>query len=171
MIGLPSNVRRIEDVIRANPQLASYAKYANDRFKQLNFVVFSQPQTHPYITIYGLFQIDRQNVLENLTNTTYKDEVVQDFIALNRKTGRIIYYSGRGAKTGSHQNITSFCTVFGRNLNGDWGEYGCTSNRHTTNHRYRDENDPNLPDEPWIRAQIKNELAILKEKVKDSRAN
>lgn len=170
MLGLPEHIKNITDIIRANSNLKKYAKHVNaKRFEQFGFVVFSQPQIHPDITIYGLFLFDKENAKKNLSNSSKsKSEIVQDFIAYDRNTDSIIYYSGRGKKTGEHQTIRNFCNKFGKGPDGNWTEYGCSDNGTTTNHRYKDENDVLLPSEKWIRREIKIKAEAFRESLKQS---
>jgi len=162
MVNLPTDVRKVEDVISENPGLRDYAKFYNKkRFEELGFVVYSQPQTHKDVTIYGLWLIDKDSVADNLKGSN-KNELVQDFIAYNRKDKSFKYYSGgRIINKLQQRRIYEFCETYGKDRQGNIKYYGCYKTEKglaTRDHRYRDENAENLPGEAWIRKVIKTGL-------------
>lgn len=159
-IGLPLNVKSIQDVVGENPALSGYAKFYNTkRFIEAGFVIFSQPQTHSDVTIYGLWLIDKQNVRKNKMDGGNEPEIVQDFIAYDRKMSSIKYFSGGRIIDPNHQGkIHDFCDEYGRNSDGTYEYYGCSANGKTTNHRYLNENDRNLPGERWIHDELERKL-------------
>lgn len=163
---LPNNIRSMKEIFYENPNLEKFAKYFNTyRFDPLDFVIVSQPQSHPNHLIYGLFVIDKNGVFNNLkTGQKNKPVIKQDFIALDNNRNSITYFSGGSNKdTGEHQSIHAFCKKYGKQPDGSWGQYGCTENKLETNqHWYYDENDTNLPSEKYIRDLILKKLNKIK---------
>jgi len=166
MIYLPSEIKSSAELYRENPKLKDFAKRFNlSRFVDIGFVVFSQPQGHPDITIYGLFVIDKANVEKNLRNASSSSEIAQDFIAYDRTSSCYVYYSGQGKHDAKveHQHINLFCKKFGKGPDGE-AQYGCSQDLKIAQHRYRNENDSNLPQESWIKD-------LIGEKMKEVRAS
>lgn len=168
---MPKTVKSIEDIFAETPALKTFAKYFNTKeFTPLGFAIASQPQSHPNHTIYGLFVLNKDGVRTNLkTATKEKPEIKQDFIALDRVSGRIVYYSGGSKLTaGEHQSMKSFCKTYGKWPGGKWGQYACTSNFKTNQRWYKDESDSNLPAEPEIRGLIASAMKKLRSEVSGS---
>ena len=64
----------------------------------------------------------------------------------------------QGTNPPEWKDIRAFCQEFGRGTAENWGEYGCGQDLNTSNHHYRDENDPRLPIEPEFRQAVKSEI-------------
>lgn len=159
-------VKRIEEIYKEFPELRDFAKKFNkDRFEDIGFIIFSQPQAHPFVTIYGIFLFDKCNVKKNLIDaSSRRDEIVQDFIAYETDTNKFTYYSGLGKHSlkSKHQHMNLFCRKFGKHPNGEWGQYGCNSEERTDSHRFDNENNSYLPTEKWVRDLIKTKIEELR---------
>ena len=163
------DVKRIEEIFQENPSLEIFAKKNNrKRFINLGFIVFSQPESHPAVTIYGLFVLDKDNIKKNLEKNFSLCEIAQDFIAYDRQSKEFTYYSGQPPKndSGHHQHINNFCRKFGKWPNGEWGQYECSRNRKTPLHRMENENDQKLPTEGWVRSLLKKKIEEVREELR-----
>lgn len=172
-IKLPNNIVKLDDIFRLHPNIQGFMKYFNKvRFKDLGFLIISQPQTHPDIQMYGLFVIDKKSVSRNISSGEQKDpEIKQDFIAYDSKADTYVYYSGAGSKNvkSEHQHIENFCKKYGYWSDGDLGQYSVYKSKgrlKCKDHHHLNEQSPYLPSEKWIRDLVTKELEAVRDDLK-----
>lgn len=163
-INLPQNIKLLSELETENPKLLSVMKkYQSNRFIPIDYYIISQPQTHPTHQVYGVFVVDKDEVLKKLKNlSAERNQIKQDFLVYESSDGTIKYY--RGLKKGEHENtVLKHMEKFVKKYGGRGKYYGsfydAKSKRWlTTQHHYSDENDPSLPSEEFIRENIKAKL-------------
>lgn len=131
-------INDLNSYLQTHPEMKKHMKYFNKNFARLNFLYIVNWFNGD--VIYNLFVADIEAVKRN----GYK-QIRQDFLV--KSNNNWVYYSGQGNNTvGLHQHIDFFCQRYGRNQNGDWGEFGCNSKYRLSDHFYNDENDLKLQD-------------------------
>lgn len=157
-INLPPKIKPISELEKENPQLFKVMKkYQPKRFGLIDFLIVSQPQTHPTNQVYGVFVVDKKEAKIHASSKKVK----QDFLVFNQKTQGVKYYRGllKGEKPdGVLRPISEFCQEYG----GGGKYYGCYRDGNvwkTTQHHYIDEKDPNLPGEDCFRKNVGEKLS------------
>jgi hypothetical protein len=101
--------------------------------------------------LYGLWVIDKPAIADGRED----ERVKQDFLVVDRRDGRLAYYSGLPvhARPANAFGMGEFHRLFGYT-----GDFGYARPGPCTNHHYRDENDDRLPREPHLRALVAEAL-------------
>lgn len=158
--------KKLNDVITEHPEIKKFSKiYQNKRFEPIGFVIYSTP-----VAVYGKANNDRFQIIglwvfdKDRIRQSKRGQICQDFISYDIKTKEYTYYSGGSEnfllKDSNHKSISTFCGKFGKNINGEWKQYGCSSSRRTHDHRH-DINDGKLPKQAWVQKLVSEGLKKL----------